>query len=49
MYKRELIVVDPMLATGGSAKAAIQFIKDKGATNIKLVCLIAARKGSSNS
>ena len=34
-----------MLATGGSAKAAIQFIKDKGATNIKLVCLIAAPEG----
>ncbi len=45
VQERELIVVDPMLATGGSAKAAIQFIKDKGATNIKLVCLIAAPEG----
>lgn len=43
--ERELIIVDPMLATGGSAKAAIKFIKDRGATNIKLVCLIAAPEG----
>ncbi|WP_053954744.1 uracil phosphoribosyltransferase [Inediibacterium massiliense] len=45
VHERELIVVDPMLATGGSANAAIQFIKDKGATNIKFVCLIAAPEG----
>mgnify|MGYP000589409612 FL=1 len=45
VHERELIVVDPMLATGGSAKAAIQFIKDKGAASIKLVCLIAAPEG----
>lgn len=43
--ERELIVLDPMLATGGSASAAISFLKDKGATNIKLVCLIAAPEG----
>ncbi len=43
--ERELIVVDPMLATGGSVSAAIQFIKDKGCTNIKLMCLIAAPEG----
>lgn len=43
--ERELIVVDPMLATGGSASAAIQFIKDKGCTHIKLMCLIAAPEG----
>ncbi|RKD31392.1 uracil phosphoribosyltransferase [Thermohalobacter berrensis] len=43
--ERELIVLDPMLATGGSAKAAINFLKDRGATNIKLVCLIAAPEG----
>ncbi|MEC9488537.1 MAG: uracil phosphoribosyltransferase [Halanaerobium sp.] len=43
--ERELIVVDPMLATGGSAAAAIDFIKTRGARNIKLVVLIAARKG----
>lgn len=43
--ERDLIVLDPMLATGGSAMAAIRFIKDKGATNIKLVCLIASPEG----
>lgn len=43
--ERELIVVDPMLATGGSASAAVNFLKTRGAQNIKLVVLIAARKG----
>jgi uracil phosphoribosyltransferase len=43
--ERELIVVDPMLATGGSARAAIRFIKEKGATNIKFVCLIGCPEG----
>ena len=43
--ERELIVLDPMLATGGSAVAAIQFLKNKGATNIKLMNLIAAPEG----
>lgn len=43
--ERELIVIDPMLATGGSSSAAIQFIKDRGCNNIKLVCLIAAPEG----
>lgn len=43
--ERDLIVLDPMLATGGSASAAIGFLKDKGATNIKLVCLIASPEG----
>ncbi len=43
--ERKLIVLDPMLATGGSAAAAIQFLKDRGANNIKLVCLIAAPEG----
>jgi uracil phosphoribosyltransferase len=38
-------MLDPMLATGGSACAAIQFAKDRGATNIKLVNLIAAPEG----
>ena len=42
---RELIVLDPMLATGGSAKAAIGFLKDRGAVNIKLMCLIASPEG----
>lgn len=43
--ERDLIVVDPMLATGGSACAAIHFLKEKGAQNIKLVNLIAAPEG----
>lgn len=43
--ERELIVLDPMLATGGSAIAAITFLKEKGAQNIKLVNLLAAPEG----
>lgn len=43
--ERELIVLDPMLATGGSANAAIQFLKDRGANSIKLVCLISCPEG----
>ncbi len=43
--ERQLIVLDPMLATGGSAKAAIKFLKDKGALNIKFMCLIASPEG----
>ncbi|NLN14389.1 MAG: uracil phosphoribosyltransferase [Tissierellia bacterium] len=43
--ERHLIVLDPMLATGGSAAAAIDFLKERGATNIKFVCLIAAPEG----
>ncbi|MBN2794344.1 MAG: uracil phosphoribosyltransferase [Clostridia bacterium] len=43
--QREIIVVDPMLATGGSAIAAIQFIKDRGAKNIKFACLISCPEG----
>ena len=43
--ERELIVVDPMLATGGSASAAIRFIKERGCRHIKFVCLIAAPEG----
>ena len=39
------LVLDPMLATGGSANAAIATIKREGATNIKLVCLVAAPEG----
>jgi uracil phosphoribosyltransferase len=42
---RELIVLDPMLATGGSASAAIGFIKKRGCSNIRLVNLIAAPEG----
>lgn len=40
--KREVFVVDPMLATGGSSVAAIQMLKDKGVKNITLMCIIAA-------
>ncbi len=43
--QRELLVVDPMLATGGSAAAAITFLKERGCHNIRLVCLIAAPEG----
>lgn len=43
--ERDIILIDPMLATGGSAVAAIGFIKDRGAKNIKLMCLIAAPEG----
>lgn len=43
--KREVFVVDPMLATGGSAVAAIDFIKARKAGNINFMCLIAAPEG----
>ena len=42
-----VFVVDPMLATGGSASAAIRFLKRRGCKHIKLVCLIAAPEGTS--
>jgi len=43
--ERSLIVLDPMLATGGTASAAISFLKKRNCTDIKLVCLIAAPEG----
>ncbi len=43
--EREMIIVDPMLATGGSAVAAIDVLKANGAKNIKLVNLVAAPEG----
>lgn len=43
--KRQIFVVDPMLATGGSASAAINFIKERGGRNITFMCLIAAPEG----
>ena len=42
---RDVIVLDPMLATGGSASAAIQFIKNYGCKTIKLMCMISAPEG----
>ena len=42
---RIVIVCDPMLATGGSASDALQMLKDKGCTNIRLMCLVAAPEG----
>ncbi len=43
--ERTLIVVDPMLATGGSASAALTLLKEKGAQSIILMCLVAAPEG----
>jgi len=43
--QRTVIVVDPMLATGGSASMAIDFIKARGVTDIKFMCLISAPEG----
>lgn len=42
---REFIVTDPMLATGGSAAAAISMLKEKGIKQIRLMCLVAAPEG----
>lgn len=43
--EREVIVIDPMLATGGSSVAAIDMLKRGGARQIKLMCLVAAPEG----
>jgi uracil phosphoribosyltransferase len=43
--KRLVILCDPMLATGGSACDAIQMLKEKGCTNIRLMCLVSAPEG----
>jgi uracil phosphoribosyltransferase len=45
VQERELIVIDPMLATGGSANAAIAILKQRGCSQIRLMCLIAAPEG----
>ena len=42
---RFVIVTDPMLATGGSSCDALQILKDRGCTNVKLMCLVAAPEG----
>ncbi|CEG25588.1 uracil phosphoribosyltransferase [Bacillus sp. B-jedd] len=43
--ERELIVLDPMLATGGSSCAAIAALKKRGANSVKLMCICAAQQG----
>ena len=43
--ERISVIVDPMLATGGSAEAAIDFVKKQGGKNIKFMCIIAAPEG----
>ena len=45
IFERDVIIVDPMLATGGSGAAAISFLKQRGAKSIKLMCIIAAPEG----
>lgn len=45
LEERELIVLDPMLATGGSANDAIESLKKRGGKQIKLMCLVAAPEG----
>lgn len=44
-HDREVFVVDPMLATGGSSSAAIQLLKEKGVKRIRFMCIIAAPEG----
>ena len=43
--EREVLLVDPMLATGGSATAAIELLREKGAKNIRMINLVAAPEG----
>lgn len=43
--EREIFIIDPMLATGGSLSAAVQFVKDRGANTISCLCLLAAPEG----
>ena len=43
--EREVMIVDPMLATGGSGSEAVDFIKQHGGKNIKFMCIIAAPEG----
>ena len=45
IQERDVLVLDPMLATGGSAVDAINLIKEKGAISIKFMCIIAAPEG----
>lgn len=43
--ERDVIILDPMLATGGSSAAAVNFLKERGCKSIKLMCIIAAPEG----
>jgi len=43
--ERDIILLEPMLATGGSASYAVTYLQEKGVKNIKIMCLIASRKG----
>lgn len=45
MENRPVIVVDPMLATGGSASEALRMLKEKGCNDLRLMCLLAAPEG----
>ena len=45
IQERDVIVVDPMLATGGSASASLTFLKEAGAKHIKLMCIIGCPEG----
>ena len=45
LEEAEVLVLDPMLATGGSADAALEMVKQRGAKSIKLVCLVGAPEG----
>lgn len=43
--ERDIVILDPMLATGGSVSAAISFLQERGIKSIKVMCLIASREG----
>jgi uracil phosphoribosyltransferase len=43
--ERDILIIDPMLATGGSASAAIRFLRERGAQTVRLLCLISAPEG----
>ena len=45
LHERTVLILDPMLATGGSASAAVDLVKKAGAQNIKFMCLLAAPEG----
>ena len=45
LHEHKIFLVDPMLATGGSASAAVSFLKERGAGNITFACLVAAPEG----